>query len=97
MSYQHKPNRGSLFRNDRKEKESHPDYKGDAVIDGVDYWLSAWVNEGKKGKYFSFSFQKKDEVHNQGMGQTQQVLEQSTSPQNHGGKTAADFEDDIPW
>ena len=33
---------GSLFKNDRKEKDSHPDYKGRIKVDGTEYWLSAW-------------------------------------------------------
>lgn len=54
-------NSGVLFRNDRKEKETHPDYKGQATVDGVDMWVSAWVKEGAKGKFMSMSFQPKDE------------------------------------
>ena len=54
------PNSGALFKNDRKEKPNHPDYRGDAEVDNVQYWLSAWVKEGKKGKFFSLSFQPKD-------------------------------------
>lgn len=53
--------RGSLFRNDRKEKETHPDYTGSCQIKGVEYYMNAWVKESKAGKkYFSFSFKAKD-------------------------------------
>lgn len=52
--------RGVLFKNDKKQKDTHPDYKGSAEVDGVDYWLSAWIKEGKNGKYMSLSFQLKD-------------------------------------
>jgi hypothetical protein len=38
-----------LARNDKKETEKHPDFKGSINVDGVDYWLSAWVREGKEG------------------------------------------------
>ena len=55
-------NRGALFKNDRKEKESHPDYKGSINVDGVDYWLSAWLKEGQKGKFFSMSIQPKEQA-----------------------------------
>lgn len=51
-------NSGALFKNDRKEKETHPDYKGKINIEGVEYWQSAWLKEGAKGKYFSQSFTK---------------------------------------
>ncbi len=50
MAYEHKPNSGTLFPNDRKEKETHPDFKGSCKIDGVDYWVSGWKNE-RDGKH----------------------------------------------
>lgn len=46
---------GALFKNDKKEKPSHPDYRGDVTIDGRKYWLSGWIKEGQKGKYLSLS------------------------------------------
>ncbi len=52
--------RGVLFKNDRKESDNHPDYKGSAQVDGVDYWLSAWVKTGAKGKFMSLSLKPKD-------------------------------------
>ena len=62
MSYVQKENSGSLFKNDRKETDNHPHMKGDALIDGVQYWLSAWTKTDKNGnKFQSLSFTKKDE------------------------------------
>jgi hypothetical protein len=40
---------GSLRRNAKKETEKHPDYKGDIMIEGVDYWLSGWVRKNEAG------------------------------------------------
>jgi len=52
---------GALFKNDRKEKETQPDYRGDVKIDGQEYWLSAWIKEGKSGKkFFSLAFTAKE-------------------------------------
>ena len=57
-----KDNSGALFKNDRKETETHPDYKGECRISGVDYWLSAWLNESKNGKkYMALKMNPKDE------------------------------------
>lgn len=61
-TYEQKPNTGSLFRNEKKESDKHPDYNGSALIDGTEYWISAWLNESQSGKkYFKFSFKPKDE------------------------------------
>lgn len=50
-------NSGVLFKNDRKEQPNHPDYKGNAEVDGAEYWLSAWIKEDKNGKkYMSLAF-----------------------------------------
>ena len=61
MAYEQKDNTGSLFKNDRKETDSHPDYKGSALLNGVDHWLDAWINESANGtKYMSLKFKPKE-------------------------------------
>jgi hypothetical protein len=61
MSYEQKDNSGSLFKNDRKETEKHPDRKGSALIDGVAYWVSGWVKQDKNGNpWMSLSFKPKE-------------------------------------
>jgi len=54
-------NKGALFRNQRKERENQPDHTGTINIDGQEYWLSAWVKEGKNGKFFSLAVTKKEQ------------------------------------
>lgn len=61
MAYEQKDMSGTLFKNDRREKDSHPHAKGTALIDGVEYWVSAWTKEGSKGKFQSLSFQRKEQ------------------------------------
>lgn len=52
---------GALFKNDKKETEKHPDYKGSCEIEGTEYWVSSWLNESKNGrKYLSLKFSPKD-------------------------------------
>ena len=70
-------NRGVLFKNDRKEKDTHPDYKGSYTNgDGQEFWLSAWLKKDKNGNTFmSLSTTPKDEVHNKGMQQARQSLQ----------------------
>lgn len=53
-------NRWTLNKNDRKEKDTHPDYKGSLNVDGVDYWLDGWIKDGANGKFISGSLKAKD-------------------------------------
>lgn len=62
MSNEPRDYSGALFKNARKEKDTHPDYNGTAMINGVHMWVSAWIKESSKGvKYMSLAFKKKDE------------------------------------
>ena len=61
MAYEIKDNSGSLFWNDRKESENHPDATGTVKIAGVEYWISAWTKTSANGTRFqSLSFKPKD-------------------------------------
>ena len=35
-------NRGSVWKNAKKETDNHPDFTGSLDVDGVQYWVSAW-------------------------------------------------------
>lgn len=63
MAYEPKPGSFSLFRNDRKEKDTHPDYRGDGMtLDGQPAWISAWLKESNGKKFFSISLQLKEQA-----------------------------------
>lgn len=53
-------NSGSLFKNDRKSKEAHPDITGSAMVGGAEYYVSGWRKTGNKGDFYSLSFRPKD-------------------------------------
>lgn len=42
------------------DHEKWADYKGDCEIEGIHYWMSAWVNVSTRGtKYLGIRFTKK--------------------------------------
>ena len=53
-------NRWTLNKNDRKEKDTHPDYKGSLNVDGVDYWIDGWIKDGANGKFISGALKPKE-------------------------------------
>ena len=96
MSGYDNTNSGIISKNDRKEKEAHPDNTGSAEIKcphcGVNskFWVSAWVktfgeNAKRTGRYFSLSFK------------PQEAKQESTAPTMSADTSAPSFDDDIPF
>lgn len=95
--YQQRDMTGSLFKNEKKEQDNHPDYKGDCLIDGQAYWMSAWLKTSESGrKWMSFSFKAKESAQKT----------PSAPPKTHGqmkreaaskGTGFDDMDDDIPF
>lgn len=60
-------NSGMMARNENRKTDKHPEFSGSINVEGRDYWLSAWVNEGKPGgkmegkKYFSIKLSPKEQ------------------------------------
>lgn len=62
MTERDNTNSGALFKNDTEGKsENFPPYGGSINVEGTEYWVSAWVKDGKKGKFFSLAIKPKDE------------------------------------
>lgn len=59
MSYDNEKS-GVLFKHDKDGNEKRPDYKGSIQIEGVEYWLSAWIKDGKRGKFLSLKAEAKE-------------------------------------
>ena len=95
MSYEQKDNSGSIFVNDRKEKDTHPDRSGTARIDGVDYWVSGWLKQDKNGKpYMSMSFKRKD---NQLASLRDELNARSPQAPARRQSAADDLSDEVPF
>jgi hypothetical protein len=58
---QTRDNSGVLFKSDKRDNERAPHYKGNITVDGKDYWISAWIKEGKSGKFMGLAVSPKDE------------------------------------
>ena len=86
MAYEQRDNSGSLFKNDKKESDNHPDYNGSAMVNGTEMWMSAWLKTSSNGKKFmSFSFKTKDQ-------QAAKPVAKSAPKQ-----AEPDFDDDMPF
>lgn len=60
MSYIPKPGSFALFKNDKEGNEKRPDYVGDGLDqNGNPVKVSAWIKQGKKGKFMSCTIQAK--------------------------------------
>lgn len=86
MAYEQKEGQGSLFKNQRKETERHPDYNGTITIDGVERWISAWIKEGKNGKFMSLS-----------LGKPKEKRHERAAPPASSPPPADDFDDAVPF
>lgn len=89
MSQYDNTNKASLWKNDRKTEDKHPDYKGSVNVEGVEYWMSGWVNtagpNSKRAgeKYISLRLELKEG--------------QQTKPAPQPQQAAADLDDDLPF
>lgn len=89
--YETKDGEGALFKNEDRESEQHPHYRGNIRINGQDYWLSAWLKESKAGKkYMSLSAQPKRVQEHRGAARNPPAREPDPPPSNQ-------FDDDIPF
>lgn len=59
MAWEMTEGSGSLFKNDKEGNEKRPDYRGELLVGGQIYFISAWIREGKKGKFMSLSVKPK--------------------------------------
>lgn len=75
-------NSGGLWKNDDRRNEKDPSHKGQATIDGVEYWVSAWVNRESEGRrpVVSLRFTSKE-----------------SQKQSRAEHAASEFDDGIPY
>ena len=97
MAYD-KTNTGGLWKNQKRKTDTHPEYTGSINIEGKEYWLSAWVKDHAKGKYFSLSAKPKE-----AMGKIEstepatRALQDEATRQSRSPASTPEFDDDIPF
>ena len=76
-------NRGSIWKNEKKLTDTHPDFTGALNVEGVEYWVSAWKRKpdaSPNAPALSFSIKLKE---------PRQVVQQPAA--------SADLDDLIPF
>lgn len=99
-------NKGAIWAKERAS-DKHPHFGGKAMIDGTEYYISAWKRDpdgNPKAPALKFSFKKVDDVRAQAMQHNAAPNQQATAQQyaQATGKpaqpsTPIDFDDDIPF
>lgn len=83
MTGEKRDNSGALFKAKPNENPKWPQYEGSVMVDGREFWISAWIKEGKSGKFFSLAFKPKPSAKSR-----------ETPPQT---TKRADLDEDINW
>lgn len=83
MSDYDNTNTGALFKNDKKGNDKWPDYRGTINVDGVEFWLNAWIKKSKKGETF--------------MSLSVKPKEERAAPRSEPPPPDREFNDDIPF
>jgi hypothetical protein len=79
-------NRGSIWKNEKRETEKHPTHTGSINIDGKEYWLNGWVrakDASEKAPAMSFSVRAKEA--------------QNNAPKGSPSADLSDIDSDIPF
>lgn len=85
-------NRGAIWKNEDKQDDKHPDFKGSINVNATEYWLSAWKRKdgaAAKSPVLTFRVQPKEAARTSGKSSPPRSV---VSADNNG-----DMNDDIPF
>jgi hypothetical protein len=85
-----KEGQGSLFVNERKETDRHPDWTGAIMLNGKEHWLNAWTKTGRGGQtFYSLSVGKEKQARQERPTQQDRAIANGPGP--------SDPNDSIPF
>ncbi len=80
MAYDQREGDFALFRNDRKTKESQPDWKGKGLWQGQQVELAGWEKDKGRGVFITGKFSEPRQPQQDGMGEYQGEPEPPRQP-----------------
>ena len=96
-------NSGIMYRNENRKTDKHPEFTGSINVNGEDFWLSGWVNEGKPGgkfegkRYFSIKLNPKEQLSRGNVGGSGRITPESYGQRPSAHSVFDDMHDDIPF
>ena len=75
-------NSGAIFKAKPNENPNWPTHEGSCMVNGAEFYISAWVKQGKGGKFFSLAFKPK---------------QARAEPAKPAARASASVDDDIPF
>ena len=74
--------KAAIWKNEKREKDTHPHFKGNATIDGIDYYVSAWLRDESakpNAPALKLAFTKVSDIKDAAISQASQTLAPSQS------------------
>jgi len=91
-------NKGRLFNNNFKNKDSQPDVRGDLNFEGVELKLSGWLRESKIGnQYISLSVERKEQDEAEAPNKVDAIGKLADLPDTSDVPASEPTEEDVPF
>jgi hypothetical protein len=88
-------NQIAIWGNDKKETDRHPDFRGQGMVDGREYWVSAWKRDpggNPRAPALKLKLTAKDEA-----AEPARRAASGPSSTQASAKVEEDLNDDIPF
>ena len=95
-----KENRGSIWGNKRKTKDTHPDFTGTMNVEGREYFVDGWKRKpdaNPNAPSMTFKVKPKDAAAEGHPDRFQQPMSERARPTGPRGGAMPDLGDDVPF